>query len=100
MVVNLQAALLRRSASGNAELVVFFAHAGEEEDGVVDREPEGDREDAGGADGVDIAVAAERIAGGHLADQGDDADRGGDRGEVEGDAPARQGAAPGGSRAA
>ncbi len=68
-----------------AELVVFFAHAGEKEDGVVDREAEGDREDAGGADGVDIAVAAERIAGGDLADQGDDADRGGDRGEVEGE---------------
>ena len=39
----------------------------------------------GGPDGVDIAVAAERIAGGHLADQGDDADRSRDRGEVEGD---------------
>jgi len=63
---------------------VVFLDAGQQEHRVVDREPEGDPEDAGGPNGVDVAVAAERIAGGHLADEADDADRGRDRGEVEG----------------
>ena len=37
---------------------------------------------AAGADRVDVGVAAERVAGGDLADQADDADRGGDRGRL------------------
>ena len=68
-----------------AALGVVLAHAGEEEDGVVDREAEGDAEDRGRADGVDVGVAAERVAVGDLADEGDDADRGGDREQVEDD---------------
>ena len=68
-----------------AVLAVALAHAGEEEDGVVDREAEGDAEDRRGADRVDVGVAAERIAGGDLAGEGDDADRGADREQVEAD---------------
>ena len=50
---------------------VALPHAGEEEDRVVDREAEGDAEDRRGADGVDVGVAAERVAGGDLAGEGD-----------------------------
>ena len=73
--------------------LVALAHPRQQEDRVVDREAEDDPEDAGGADRVDVVVAAQRPAGGNVEEQGEDAEGDGDREQVERDRDRRQGSA-------
>ena len=70
--------------------LVGFAHPHQQEDRVVDREPEDDAEDHRHADRVDVGVAAERVALGHVQEQGEDAEGDADGEHVEGDREGRQ----------
>ena len=70
--------------------VVVLAHAHEQEDRVVDREPEDDAEDHRRPDRVDVGVAAQRPAVGDVGEQGEDAEGDADRGQVEADRDRRQ----------
>ena len=70
--------------------LVRLAHPGQQEDRVVDREAEDDPEDARGADRVDVGVAAQRPAGGHVEEQGEDAEGDGDGEQVQRNRERRQ----------
>ena len=54
--------------------VVVLAHPHQQEDRVVDREAEDDAEDHRRPDRVDVGVAAQRPAVGHVEEQGEDAE--------------------------
>ena len=71
-------------------LFVALPHPHQQEDGVVDREPEDDAEDHRRPDRVDVGVAAQRIALGDVEEQGQDAEGDADRGQVEQDRDRRQ----------
>ena len=70
--------------------VVVLAHPHQQEDRVVDREAEDDAEDHRRPDRVDVGVAAERPAVGHVGEQGEDAESDADGRQVEADRERRQ----------